>query len=228
MAYYLRLDGTNFPVAPESWSDENNNKNELATLVTGQEINIIREDGLHNYTMDIRLPDDEYSWAYWEQPSGAQLGSGYNDPQSFIDILQALKKEKKAFELMICRDDEGDNFTQTVTLETINVTEDKEFTKAECTFKEYVDYTTEIKGDNKKSTSKTTLKPKKSSYTVASGDTLKKISKKMYGTQNYASKIYSWNKTAIENAAKKKGKKSSSSGKYIYKGTKLKLKKITK
>ena len=56
---------------------------------------------------------------------------------------------------------------------------------------------------------------------------MKKISKKMYGTQKYAPKIYKWNKKKIEKAARKHGRKSSKKGKYIYKGTKLKLKKIT-
>lgn len=212
--HYLRIDGLDYPVAPESWTDENNNLNETAQLVDGSEINITKPDGLHSYTMDIRLPDDEYPWTYeWQEPD------------VFVTALKELKSSKKSFDLMIVRDD-GSSFADTVTLESISIEESNEFITASCTFKQYVDYTTQNVGITTASAKATTKKPKKSSYTVKSGDTLKGISKKMYGTQNYASKIYSWNKSAIEKAAKKHDKKSSSKGKYIYKGTKLSLKTI--
>ena len=223
--YYLRIDGVNYPVAPESFTTETTNKNRAETLVNEQEINIIKQRGLTNITMDARLPDAEYSWAYWEQPSGSELSSGFNDPDTFIDHLNSLKDDKKSFELIIVND-EGNNFSETVTLESMTVSRSNEFVTATCEFKEYVDYTTKVVGGKITTTSRTTKKPKKSSYTVKKGDTLKKISKAMYGTQSYGSKIYSWNKSAIEKAAKKNGKKSSSSGKYLYKGTKLTLKTI--
>ena len=221
---YLRIAGVNFPVAPEEISTETVNKNTAFTLVNEKEINIPRKPGLSEYSMDIRLPDEEYSWAYWQQDGGSAIGSGFNTPDVYVDFLNKLKTDKSIFTLMIVEDD-GGSFACTVTLETMTVTESKEWTVASCTFKQYTDVVTRVK---KKTTTsgKVSKKPKKSSYTVADGDTLKKISKKMYGTQDYASKIYSWNKSAIEKAAKNHGRKSSSNGKYIYKGTKLTLKTI--
>ena len=54
-----------------------------------------------------------------------------------------------------------------------------------------------------------------------SGDTLKKIAKSKTGKSANASKIYAKNKSVIEKAAKKHGRRSSSKGRYIYQGTKL-------
>lgn len=227
--YYLRIAGVNFPVAPQSLNTEIANKNRAISLVNEDEVNIPKKPGLTSYSLDIRLPDEEYPWAYWEQPSGSEISSGYNDPDTYIQFLMKLKSEKSNFDLLLAKGEDGGNFTRNVTLETMSVAEATDGVVVNCTFKDFEDFATVIKkSGNTSTTKKTTLKPKKSSYTVASGDTLKGISKKMYGTQNYSSKIYSWNKSAIEKAAKNHGKKSSSSGKYIYKGTKLTLKTITK
>ncbi len=62
---------------------------------------------------------------------------------------------------------------------------------------------------------------KKKTYTIKKGDTLCKISKKYYKTESKWKTIYNANKKVIEAAAKKHKRKSSSTGKYIYPGTKL-------
>lgn len=61
-------------------------------------------------------------------------------------------------------------------------------------------------------------------YTVKSGDTLWSIAKTQLGSSSKWKDIYSKNKSVIEQAAKKHGKKSSSMGHWIYPGTELKLK----
>lgn len=109
--YYLRIDGINFPVAPESITTDHTNKNQTVTLANEKEINILKKEGLKNFTFDVRLPDYEYSWAYWEQPEGVDLESGFNEPSEFVDILQTLKNDKKSFLLMIVRED-GVNFEE--------------------------------------------------------------------------------------------------------------------
>lgn len=58
-------------------------------------------------------------------------------------------------------------------------------------------------------------------YKVKKGDTLWGISKKYYGSGAKWKKIYNKNKSTIEKAAKKHGKKSSSNGHWIYPGTTL-------
>lgn len=60
-------------------------------------------------------------------------------------------------------------------------------------------------------------------YTVKKGDCLWNISKKFYKKSSDWKKIYKANKSTIEKAAKKHGKKSSNKGHWIYPGTKLKI-----
>ena len=78
--------------------------------------------------------------------------------------------------------------------------------------------TNKTSGTNR--TSKTTATKK---HTIKKGDTLWGISKKYYKTGTKWKTIYNANKTTIENAAKKHGKKSSSTGHWIYPGTVLKI-----
>lgn len=60
-------------------------------------------------------------------------------------------------------------------------------------------------------------------YTVKRGDCLWNIAKKFYKKNSKWKTIYNANKSTIEKAAKKHGKKSSSNGHWIYPGTTLKI-----
>lgn len=231
--WYLRIAGANFPAAPESIEESPENRNEKVDLATEDQITILKKPGLTTYSMDIRLPREKWPWAYYEQPAGSPIPSGFNEPDMYVDLLRKTKEEKEHFKVMLVEDmgEDGtvENFTEEVTLEDVSFsTEASEGDDiiASCTFKKWVEYTTRIQKHKVKTTAKIVLKPKKKTYKVKKGDTLKKISKKMYGTQKYAGKIYKWNKKKIEKAARKHGRKSSKNGKYLYKGTKLKLKKI--
>lgn len=244
--YYLRIDGVNYPVAPGEIKEEAKNKNEQVTLVTGKEITIAKKPGLESFTLDIRLPRTQQPWAYYEQKRGAKLSSGFNEPEKYAKLLRQLKTEKKHFKLLITKDWERKSkktgkpikpkkLSRTVTLEELSFTEaagEGGDIIATCTFRRWKDHTImvrKVKGRTVKTTmAKVITSPKKRTYKTKKGDTLKKISKKMYGTQKYASKIYAWNKKAIERAAKKHGKKTSKKGKYLYKGIKLKLKNVEK
>lgn len=141
--YYLRIDGTDYPVPPESWDDSSGNKNEMVTLANGEDINIIRPEGLHEYTMEIRLPYEPHPWAY----------GSFNPPTYYLNLLKALKTDERSFDLIIVRD-VGDNFTDTVTLEDYVATEDTEFTRVNVRFKQYVDYETQVKKKAKKKAKK--------------------------------------------------------------------------
>ena len=79
--------------------------------------------------------------------------------------------------------------------------------------------TTKKTTTTKKRTTKKTTKNK--TYKVKKGDCLWNIAKKFYGNGSKWKKIYTANKSVIEKAAKKHGKKSSSNGHWIYPGTKL-------
>lgn len=232
--WYLRIGKVNFPVAPESITEEMQNRNEKIDLASEKQINLLKKPGLTTYRMDIRLPRRNWPWAYYQQPKGSPISSGFNKPEEYVKFLRKKKTGKEHFKLMIVEDRGEDgtvkNFTQEVTLEEVSFATDAsegDDVIATCTFRKWVDYKTRVKKKKRKTTKKVTKKPKKKTYKVKKGDTLKKISKKMYGSQKYAKKIYAWNKKVIEAAAKKHGRKSSKKGKYIYKGTKLKLKNIT-
>ena len=68
-----------------------------------------------------------------------------------------------------------------------------------------------------------TTAPKNKTYTVKQGDTLWDIARVHLGNGSKWTSIYSLNKAAIEAAAKKYGRSSSSNGWWIYPGTVLKL-----
>ena len=72
-----------------------------------------------------------------------------------------------------------------------------------------------------KETKRSTTSSNSKSYTVKSGDCLWKIAQKFYGNGSKHTVIYNANKTTIEAAAKKHGKKSSDNGHWIYPGTVL-------
>ena len=94
-----------------------------------------------------------------------------------------------------------------------------------------------VKKKKKKSTGKSSAKKKEvitvkktrpakekaKSYVVKSGDCLMNIARKQLNDGAKWTKIYELNKAAIETEAKKRGRKSSSNGHWIYPGTVLKL-----
>ena len=74
-----------------------------------------------------------------------------------------------------------------------------------------------------KSTASTPAKSTSKTYTIKSGDTLWGIAQKQLGSGAKYSQIYSLNKTIFDETAKKKGKKDSDGGHWIYPGTIIKL-----
>ena len=93
-------------------------------------------------------------------------------------------------------------------------------------FSSAVDVTVETVKKKKGKTTGTNRSSKHSgakTYTVKKGDCLWNISKKFYKDGAKWKKIYNANKSTIEKAAKKHGKKSSNNGWWIYPGTKLKI-----
>ena len=72
---------------------------------------------------------------------------------------------------------------------------------------------------SKKSNKKSTTGSKTTTYTIKSGDTLSRIAQKKLGKASRYPEIYKLNKSKIEAAAKKHGRKSSNNGHWIYPGT---------
>lgn len=236
--YLVYIDDMLFPVAPSKIETKISNRNETIDLAVESEVNIIKAAGLTELSMDLRLPNRVYPFAVY--PDGK-----YKAAKEYLDKLEALKTGRKSFTLIIMRNignDTGSTFntgntSMQVTIEDYTVKEDAEegidFT-VDINFKQYQPFGTKKVVFKKKSSGKATKKTKEKkrakstkksggTYTVKSGDCLTNIAKKKLGKASRWTEIYKLNKTTIENAAKKHGRKSSSNGHWIYPGTKLKL-----
>lgn len=93
-----------------------------------------------------------------------------------------------------------------------------EFQEArDITIKSTTQTATSTQTQSSRATSKTTT------YTIKSGDTLWKIAQQFLGAGSKWKTIYNANKDIIESTAKKRGKKSSDNGHWIYPGTTIKI-----
>lgn len=94
-------------------------------------------------------------------------------------------------------------------------------------FKERKELIIKVTSDSTKnegsSSSNRPSQPKPKSYTVKAGDSLWKIAQNYYGKGSQWNKIYTANKSIIEETAKKRGKKSSNNGHLIFPGTVLSI-----
>ena len=164
-----------------------------------------------------------------------------------MSLLEKLKRECKPFEFLVIRTDDAGNLLMTndpdkplmVSLESYELSEDAGSygvdVMAKIELLTYVDVKTKLiefkKSESSNSTKKatvtqkrdTTTAPKNKTYTVKQGDTLWDIARVKLGNGSKWTSIYSLNKAAIEAAAKKYGRSSSSNGWWIYPGTVLKL-----
>lgn len=231
--YEFYLDNVVYPVAPSSIDIKINNQNETITLANEGEVNLIKTPGLTDITFDFLLPGIVYPFAIY--PSGK-----FQNPSVYISQLEKLKTEGKVFKFVILRKlpsrTLGYNLSMSVTLEEYTLKEDAEEgidIIASINLRQYRDFGTKKVKFKKKNDGKTTIDEKKQrsnsgkktggTYTVKSGDCLWNISKKKLGKASRWKEIYKLNKSVIEKEAKRRGRKSSSNGHWIYPGTKLKL-----
>ena len=225
--YKIFLNGVRYPIAPGKITVSFDNKNKTYDLLNGGEFNIPKTPGLAEYSFELLLPMSQYPFAVYED--------GFKSAYYYLDLLEKLKNEKKIFEYILTRSTPkgeliSDNNLK-VTLEDFKTTEDVKDgfdVRVSVKLKQYNYVSTKIVKVSEDGTTKTENKRDTSSaptgggtYTVKSGDTLEKISKKFYGVFSKWKQIYEANKTVIESAAKKHGKGSSSNGHWIYPGTKL-------
>jgi LysM repeat protein len=221
------------PITPEKLNIKVGSKNEVVTLINEGEINILKSPSLLEFEFEAIFPE----------PKNYPFARKALNFEQYWDKFQKLKVGRRPCEFTVIRttpDGKGTWGTvRQVTIEEFETTEDAANGMdviVSFKLKEYKDYGVKIQkvankssATNRKTTS-TSKKPrsdkgktsKSKTHTVKKGDCLWNISKKYYGSGAKWKKIYTANKTVIENTAKKYRKgKGSSNGHWIYPGTKL-------
>lgn len=214
-----------FPITPGELTIKVGSNNKVVTLINEGDINILKSPSLIEVEFEARFPMRKYPYAREFTPF-----------ENYFKKFKELKEDKKSFRFIVTRTtpnnkrlwdtnllmaledfeltesaDEGDDV-----LITFKLKQFKEYgvrVLKNSTLKLTAARSTTRSTDNKTSKSKT--------YTVKSGDCLWNIAKSFYGDATKWTKIYQANKTAIEEDAKKHGKKSSSNGHWIWPGLKL-------
>lgn len=240
--FYFKIEDVDlltFPITPPELTIKSGSNNEVVNLINGGDINILKSPSLTEIEFEARFPMRQYPYA-----------REFQSFQTYFDIFKKLKHEKLPFTFVVSRRtndgiptwgteymvsledlelnesaDEGDDVLlyfklkqykpySVITIQRIQPEPDSNEKEDTATTKPTTTTTTTT---TRPTTNGTTNKK----YTVKRGDCLWNISKKFYGKGSLWKKIYNANKSTIEKAAKKHGRKSSSNGHWIYPGTVL-------
>lgn len=210
MAYKMYLDGVLMPITPSKVKVKINNQNETLTLISGEEINILKAAGLTDVSFDLLLPQVPYPFTN----GGAQPADYY------LSLFERLKTAKEPFQWILNREKPNGSrlfYTNlTVGMEDYQITDDAEEgfdITVTVSLKQYRHYGTKTVTIQPASTPatkptatveppkrETSQAPKQSTYTVKSGDCLWNIAKKYLGDGSRYNEIYNLNKDKIKNA----------------------------
>ena len=224
--YHFFIGDLELPYAPSELKITIGSNNQTVNLISGDEINILKNPKLTEIEFDVELPRGrQYAFA-----------NKLQSPIKYTDYFEKLMLNKTPTKLVIVRTPPGGKIgntangfassSWTVSLEGYTWEESAENAfdiKVSLKFKQYVSYGTvkQVSKTSSKVNIPTKTVSSSKTYTVKKGDCLWKISRAFYGTGTKWKTIYNANKTIIEDTAKKYGKKSSSNGWWIYAGTKL-------
>lgn len=235
--YSMYINDIVFPVTPSKLSLKVANKNKTVTLINEGEVNYIKTPGLTDIVIDdLLLPMVKYPFAVYSN-------NKFHRADWYLKKLESWKLGKKPVTFIMSRTSpDGSKLlfdtNMSVTIEDYEIIEDASQgldVKVKLTMKQYKEWgakqlvikkTTKTSTKKKTVAKKTTTRKKKTpakTYTVKSGDCLWNIAKKQLGNANRWKEIYNLNKSVIESTAKKHGYKSSSTGHWIFPGTKLTL-----
>ena len=239
--FYFKIgeDVLTFPITPPELTIKVGSNNKTVTLINEGDINILKSPSLIEVDFEARFPMRKYPYA-----------REFQNFQIYYDKFKDLKENKKSFRFIVARTTPNGSRTWDTNLlmaleeldfkESVDEGDDVIISFKLKQFKEYGVKTIKLPPPKQSQTTTTTSTPKPATtstsnqsrpnenksnksqqYTIKSGDTLWGIAKKFYGNGAKWKKIYDANKTVIENTAKKRGKKSSSNGHWIFPGTKL-------
>ena len=212
-----------FPITPGELTIKVGSNNEVVTLISEGDINILKSPSLIEVEFEARFPMRKYP--YSRNPDSFQ---------SYFDKFSELKENKQSFRFIVARTTPNGRRTWDtnllVALEDFEIKEDADEgddVLVEFKLKQYKEYGVKklkVKNSNPSTTSTSNQSRnnnksgKSQSYTVKRGDCLWNISKKFYGNGSDWEIIYNANKSAIESDAKKHGRNSSSHGHWIWSG----------
>ena len=209
MAYKMYIAGALMPITPSKVKVKINNQNKTLTLISGEEINILKEAKLTDVSFDVVLPQVPYPFTN----GGAQSADYY------LSLFERLKQSKTPFQWILnrSRPDGVALFYSnlTVGLEDYQITDDAKdgFDLAvSVKLKQYRAFGTKTvqitpsPAPSQPATAtvqepprETTSAPKAANYTVKSGDCLWNIAKKQLGDGSRWKEIYELNKDKIKN-----------------------------
>lgn len=207
MAYVMYLDGVALPVTPSKLRMKIKNQNKTINLINEGEVNLLKDAGLTEITLDAIIPHVRYPFAIYP--------NGFKDASFFLDKFERLKINKKPFQFICSRASPyGKLLFDTnlkVSLEDYQIDEDAsdgQDLTVTISLKQYKDYGTKIVNVQKTTStivtasvqkirpSQPSIQPK--TYTVKSGDTLWGIAKTILGNGNRYNEIYNLNKDKIQ------------------------------
>lgn len=108
MAYKMYIGGILMPLTPSKVKVKINNQNKTLTLISGEEINLLKEAALTNVSFDLVLPQVPYPFTN----GGAQSADYY------LALFERLKKSKEPFQWILnrSRPDKGAFFYSNLTV----------------------------------------------------------------------------------------------------------------
>ena len=96
MAYEVYIDDMLLPLPPEKIPIKYSGQNKTATLINGEEINMIRPPGLAEISLDVVIPQMDYPFAVWD--------GSFENAEDFLERLKELKEDGTTFEFIVIRE----------------------------------------------------------------------------------------------------------------------------
>ena len=209
MAYKMYLDGVLMPVTPSKVTLKVNNQNKTLVLVSGEEINLLKDRGLTDISFDLLFPQVPYPFS----------NGGAQGADIYLSLLERLKNGKQPFQWILSRsrpdgtvllysnltvgledyqvtDDAGEGFDITAA---VKLRQYRSFGTKTVTISPSPDASQPAAAAVVPPARETSGAPNSATYTVKSGDCLWNIAKKQLGNGSRWREIYELNKDKIKN-----------------------------